>query len=161
MEVFEDTPLSGQAKEMGRCFAITSINFLFACSSGHVANAIRPPLFVTRSISFIGSSGCGANICSKLERTTSKKPSPNGMSSTSPSFYSMFLVPAKSASFFAWVSIWGVKSMPVTVALVLLAAVMAVLPVPHATSSIWSPEDMSHNLTRWAEAGRKKRATSR
>lgn len=111
-----------------------------ASSGGQVANAIRPPGFVTRSISFIATSGLGAKICPKLDITISNELSSNGRSSTSHSFHSISFASANSSV---------VKSTPVTLAAPpSLLAVIAVLPVPHATSNTLSSKETLHNLTR-------------
>jgi hypothetical protein len=62
---------------------------------------------------------------------------------------------AKVASAFAWVNIWGVTSIPVTLAPFLLE-VMAVLPVPQATSRTRFSEETSHNFTMGRNRKKKK-----
>jgi hypothetical protein len=61
---------------------------------------------------------------------------------------------AKDTSAFAWEGSSGVKSTPVTLAPPILLAVMAVLPVPHDTSSTLSLGETLYSRTNWAETGR-------
>ena len=102
---------------------------------GHVANAIRPSLFVTRSISFIATSGCGANIRPKFDSAKSKISASKGRFTALPSFYSMYFASARGTSPLQWLKA-RVGNFPVNLTLPhdSLLAVIDVLPVPHVTS---------------------------
>ncbi len=123
----------------GTCFTIAAKNLPTLCSGGQVVNAIRPPSLVTLISSFAATSGRGVNICPRLENTMSNELSGKGRSSASPCFHSIpSVTPARAASSFARSKSSGVRSIPITFPPA-LHAVMAVMPVPHATSSTCSP----------------------
>src|SRR2546422_10373117 len=103
-------------------------------SGGHVWNAMRPPDFRTRSISWMATSGRGAKMWANWLSTTSNSPSRKGRLSTSPCFQVMSSSSAIAAFSLATARSSGVRSKPVTAAPA-RRAVIATTPVPHPTSS--------------------------
>ncbi len=121
----------------GACLAIAAKNCPIAPAGFHAATPIRPPGFSTRAISPAARLWSGANMQPKVETTTSKLWSSNGISWASPSTNSSS-TPASPARRRASSNSSGVMSRPVT-SPPATAAGIAALPVPQATSRTRSP----------------------